>query len=408
MTACDQMAMSESEVAGDCFPGIRSPMRSLLWIARLVSGLVCLVLALSVLAAVPGLNLLALGYLVDAQRRIAVSGRLRDGVPLLELSPRLGVICSFVLLFLLPIRILATQTNAALIIRSGSPVTSDGMLLTLRVLQWLVLLHVLLSIARGGSVTSFLTPHQNLRWLVSLLQHSEERAQLSRRIRGVLQILQPRRHWLLGFRAAVGAFCWLLIPTGLLVMFSEPGRINGRAGLLSLAGGLLMMPVAAWLPMLQVHQGVTGRFRSIFSIAAARRVIRHAPFSWLITTVLLLYVMSFPLYLTKIRLLPTDAFLILTPFFITLTYPTRALVAWAYHRGHRLPHPAAAIWRWTARILMLPLLAGYSLILFLTPTVSELGRAAPLENHAFLSPIPYAQWGRAGNAGPTKSSPNDK
>jgi hypothetical protein len=102
--------------------------------------------------------------------------------------------------------------------------------------------------------------------------------------------------------------------------------------------------------------------------------------------------MTFPLYLAKIKLLPADALLVLTPFFIILTYPARVLVAWAYHRGMKQTRPAWLPFRWAIRLAMVPLLAGYAGFLFLTPLVSELGKGAPLENQAFLGPVPYAQW----------------
>lgn len=375
------------------FPGIRKPFRSLFWILHVTFGTVCLILVLAVLAALPGLNLLTLGYLLDAQRRVAVSGRLRDGFPLLRLAPRLGIICFFGLLYLIPVRILATQVSASLIVRSGTAVSSDGLLLGLRLMQVLVTLHLLLAIARGGSVGCFLRPLRNVLWLLRLCAGRWSDT-LDIWARDVPETLQPARHWLLGFRAVAGAVCWLIIPTVLLVAFSAPGRVSGGFGLLSFMGGLLMIPVAAWLPLLQVHQSVTGRFRDIFRVSTARRIIRQAPLAWLLTTALL-YVMTLPLYLTKVRLLPADAFLVLTPFFIVLIYPARVLIAWAYHRGMARPRPAWWGLRWSARLLMLPLLAAYALFLFLTPTISELGKAAPLENHAFLSPIPYAQWSRA-------------
>jgi hypothetical protein len=111
-------------------------------------------------------------------------------------------------------------------------------------------------------------------------------------------------------------------------------------------------------------------------------------------TTVLMYVMTFPLYLAKIRLLPADAMLVLTPFFIILTYPARILVAWAYHRGTHLPKPAWFPFRWSMRLLMIPLLAAHAGFLFLTPFISELGKGAPLENQAFLGPVPYAQWAK--------------
>jgi hypothetical protein len=154
-----------------------------------------------------------------------------------------------------------------------------------------------------------------------------------------------------------------------------------------------MIPVTAWLPLLQVHQAVTGRFRAIFEVRAARRIIRNAPVAWMLTTILM-YAMTFPLYLAKIRLLPADAMLVLTPFFIILTYPARILVARAYHRGMTKEQPAWRTVHWGIRLAMLPLLLAHAVFLFFTPAISELGKNAPLENQAFLGPVPYAQWQR--------------
>jgi len=203
--------------------------------------------------------------------------------------------------------------------------------------------------------------------------------------------LRPLHHFWLGLKAALGAIVWLAIPTGLLVAFSAPGRTDPVYAVLSFLGGALMIPVAAWLPFLQTHQAVTGRFRSIFDIKAARERIARVPLTWMLSTIVL-YVMTLPLHLSKIKLPPADAFLIVTPFFILLTYPARIIVGWAYHRGSQ---PRQRAWfglRWGIKTLMVPVLAAYAFILFLTPAVSELGKAAPLENHAFLSPAPRTQW----------------
>ena len=87
------------------FPGIWKPFRSAFWFVHLAFGTGCLVLVLAILAAIPGLNILTLGYLIDPQKRVAQSGRLRDGFPLMALAPRLGVIVFFSVLMLIPIRI---------------------------------------------------------------------------------------------------------------------------------------------------------------------------------------------------------------------------------------------------------------------------------------------------------------
>lgn len=48
------------------FPGFRSPVRSTLWLFRVMTGIVFLVGLLAVLAAVPGLSLLSLGLMLAA------------------------------------------------------------------------------------------------------------------------------------------------------------------------------------------------------------------------------------------------------------------------------------------------------------------------------------------------------
>jgi hypothetical protein len=375
------------------FPGFWKPIRSAFWFLHVAFGTACLVLILAILAALPGLNILTLGYLLDPQKRVAEGGRLRDGFPLLVLAPRLGVIVFFSILFLIPVRLQAARVSDAAVILGETHARVAQMQTVLLVMQWMIAVHLMLAISRGGTVGCFVRPIRNVRWFWAMMFTHAGRADLFAGIEQVLQVVKPMHHFWIGLKAFFGAVIWLFIPAGLLVAYSAPGRTSPIFGLLSFLGVVLMIPVAAWLPMLQVHQVVAGKFRAIFSVSAARRVIRHAPLSWMLTTVLM-YVMTFPLYLTKIKLLPADALLVLTPFFIILTYPARVLVAWAYHRGMNKTEPAWKPLRWGVRLVMLPLLAAYAAFLFLTPFVSELGKAAPLENQAFLGPVPYAQWAR--------------
>jgi hypothetical protein len=391
-----QIPPIEERMGPGRFPGIWKPFRSLFWLIHLGFGTVCLILVLAILAAIPGLNILTLGYLIDPQKRVAESGRLRDGFPLMVLAPRLGVIVFFSVLLLVPIRFQAFRVSDAAVILGATHPRVVQMQSFLQVMQWVIAIHLMLAICRGGTVGCFLRPFKNIAWFLRKLLTGKGREEMSTGTEQVLQLVRPMHHFWIGLKAFVGAILWLLIPTGLLVAYSAPGRTAPIFGVLSVLGGVLMIPVAAWLPQLQVHQAVTGKFRSIFSVRAARHVIRTTPVSWMLTTVLM-YLMTLPLYLTKIKLLPADALLVLTPFFIILTYPARILVAWAYHRGTSRLQVAAWPYRWTTKLVILPLLAGYAGFLFVTPLISELGKAAPLENQAFLSPVPYAQWARGNN-----------
>lgn len=375
------------------FPGFWKPVRSAFWTIHVAFGAICLILILAILAAIPGFNILTLGYLIDPQRRVARTGRLRDGFPLMTLAPRLGVIVFFSILLLIPVRLHATRTSDAAVILGESHERVIQMSSNLRILQYVVAAHLILAIARGGTVGCFLRPIKNVIWVSRKVLSSKGRSEMSVGLEQVLELVRPVHHFLIGLKAFFGAVFWLIVPAGLMVAYSAPNRTSPLYGLLSFLGVVIMIPVTAWLPLLQVHQAVTGKFRSIFTISAARRVIRNAPLSWMLTTVLM-YAMTFPLYLAKIRLLPADAMLLLTPFFIILTYPARILVAWAYHRGMAQDQIAGFPLRWGIRLVMLPLLFAHAGFLFVTPTISELGKNAPLESQAFLGPVPYAQWQR--------------
>lgn len=397
-------AWSVNQLGPGDFPGLRRPFRSCWWCLKLLMGCSCLVVALAVLAAIPGLNILTLGYLVEPQRRVAVSGRLRDGFPLLCIASRLGTLVFFTLLFCIPIRIQATRLSDALVILGPAHPRTLQMQAILTGLQWLIGVHLLISILNGCTAGCFLRPLRNLKWLWNSLWTASGRLQFVEGLNAILDLLRPVPHFMMGLRAFFGAICWLIIPTSMLVAYSAPERRQPIFGLISFLGVLVMIPVAAWLPLLQVQQAVTGRFRSIFAFREVRRIICGAPWAWAGSTVIL-YAMTFPLYLGKIRLPPQDALLILTPFFILLTYPARILVAWAWHRGHSRPSPVGKFQRRAMKLLMFPLLAAYCGFLLLTPFVSELGRNAPFENQAFLGPVPYAQWRRVNGRSPRSTQP---
>jgi len=374
------------------FPGVWHPFRSFWWCLHIGFGVLCIVLTLAVLAAIPALNVLALGYLIEPQRRVALSGRLRDGFPLMILAPRLGIMLICVLLFQLPLRFQATRVSDAMVLLGPDHARTQSFATALTVMQWLIGTHLVLAILNGSTLSCYLRPIRNLRRGLKLLLTSGGRSELAAGIDLVISILQPLRHFLAGLRAYFGAVIWLILPASLLVAYSPPDRVRPVFGLLAALGVVLMIPVVAWLPFLQVQQIVAGRFRAILAVREVRRRIRTAPFAWMFSTILFC-AMTLPLYLGKVRLPPTDALLILTPVFVVLIYPARLAVAWAWHRGDR-PAPTRWLYHVVARLIMIPVLAVYAIFLLLTPTISELGRAAPFENQAFLGPLPTAQWGQ--------------
>lgn len=363
--------------------------RALWWVGRLIRGafgLISVVVLLAVLAAVPVLNFAALGYLLAAEGRVARGGRWRDGVPLMEIAPRLGSIALGMWIWTLPLRFIAGAVADASLIAPGGP--AHLRLQTLKIVLWAAIsLHLCLALARGGSPGCFFRPIKNVRWLWRRLRTGSYWTQAGLLVNGFLEPLQFVRHWWLGVRGFAVAFVWLAIPSALLAALRklEPGP-----GLVTIGGGLLLVWVFGWIPFLQARFAAEERLRSGLQLKATRELWRHAPIAWLLTAIAI-YVLSLPLYLFKIALPPADAIWFVTLVFMASILPTRILTGWAYGRAVRKKAAGQRshfLVRFACRSLLLPLLGLYVFILFFTQFIDEHGKRALFEHHAFLLPWP--------------------
>jgi len=364
----------------------KHPLRSAGWLIRVGFGAGSLLLLLAVIAAIPIVNFLALGYLLDAEGRVARSGRIRDSVPLIHLAPRLGSIALGFWLWLLPLRFLAGfAADAQLIAPDG--LATRRFQIGLTVAWVLISIHLCLALARGGSLGCFFRPLKNLRWLLKRLRSHDYWTTASTAVRGFVRQLELRRHFVLGLKGFAVAFVWLVVPTALYAAMKE---LKPGPGFVTIGGGVLLLWVFAWIPFLQARFASQGRWRSGLELRETRELFRHAPFAWLIA-VIGVYVLSLPLYLTKVVLPPADAMWLLTLVFIATIYPARILTGWAYHRAVRRRESGLRsrfITRLFVKALMTPLLAIYVFILFFTQFISEHGKQALFEHHAFLLPWP--------------------
>lgn len=361
------------------------PLQASAWIVRLLFGMASLILLLALTAAIPIVNFLALGYLLEAEGRLARTGRLRFMFPLLDLAPRLGSIALGVWLWLWPLRILSNVvTDAAIINPGGANVES---LRALRaVAATAVFIHLCLALARGGGFWCFFRPIKNVRWLIQRVRDHDYWETAERGVREFVSGLRLGHHFWLGLRGFVGAAIWLWPPTILLAALRNSE--NGGQVLFTLVGGVLMLLVFAWVPFLQARFAAENRFRAMFELGAVRELFRKAPIAWLIS-ILFIYVLALPLYLFKIASPPQDAMWGVTIVFIVSIYPARILTGWAYHRAWVKPKRAWFGFRWLSRLLMIPLLGMYVFLLFFTQYISEHGRAVLFEHHAFLLPVPF-------------------
>ncbi len=363
----------------------RHPIQAFAWVVELLFGLASLFLMLAVLAAIPLVNFLALGYLLEAEGRVARSGKLRDALPLLPLAPRLGSIALGLWLWLWPVRWITDAAVDAQLIAPASDVAA-GWRLAKATITTAIAVHLILAIARGGGFWTFFRPIKNVRWLIAQFRAGTYFQTASTAIQEFWTALRIRHHFSLGFRGFLGAFAWLFLPTALFAAMQstqKPGQV-----LVTLLGGLLLSVVLVWLPFLQARFAAENRLAAFRDVGPVRELFRRAPLASFLAIVLL-YTLSLPLYLTKVAVPPRDAVWMITPIFIATIYPARLFIGWTYARAQRKPERSWRILRWPLRWALVPLLAVYLFLLFFTPAIDAYGRRVLFEHPALLLPAPF-------------------
>jgi hypothetical protein len=363
----------------------KHPLRFLAWATTLLFGLASLVLMLAVIAAIPVVNFIALGYLLEAQGQLARTGRWSRCFPLLGLAPRLGSIAFGIWFWLLLVRFVSDAASDARLIAPNSP-ADRGWNAALMAISVAVTLHLLLAIAAGGSFWSFFRPIRSARRVWSAVRKGEYWQQAEAGLSEFVNALRLPHHFWLGLRGFAGTFAWLFIPTVLFAALQDtnkPGQV-----LVMLLGGLVLIPVLSLVPFLQAHFAAQQKLSAFRDWRLMRELFARAPIRWFLAIVLL-YTLALPLYLFKIAAPPQDALWFLTLIFIVTIYPAKLVVGWAYYCAQ---HTSTLHWRmvrWPLGWVLWPLLAFYLLMLFLTPAIGAAGRRVLFEHHALLLPTPF-------------------
>ena len=416
-------------------PILKHPIKAFFWCVRAGFGIVSLILLLAVIAAIPVVNFLALGYLLEVEGRVARTGKLRNAFLLLDVAPRFGSIVLGIWLWVIPLRLIATMRGDVAFLDPGG--NAERFLNAFApFIAVLIGTHVCLALARGGSLLHFFfipqqlpeqkfikvllgvgagvlvlvslasPPHLvvaagvvlvlpvllspvsaflNARWLWNRLKNHDFMAYATAGVQDLLLRLRLRHHFWLGVRGFAGAFIWLVIPTSL---FAAATPDSGGRGVLSFIGGVGLIVVFSWLPFLQARFAMTGRWGDMFDRHAIKQLYRKTPLTWFLATAAV-YVLALPLYLPKVYLLPSDATWLVTIVFIVTIYPARVFTGWVVYRStHRDTQPWFG-WRWLSRTLTVPLLALYVFLLFFTPLIGEHGKRILFEHHALLLPVPF-------------------
>jgi len=363
----------------------RHPFRAVGWLLMVGTGLASLLLLLAILAAIPIVNLIALGTILEAEGRVVRSGRLRDGIPFAGALPHLGGAVVGFWLWLLVIRLVTQAAADAALINPGG--STAQVWEVVRILTCLFIgLHLIATLFAGASFLSFFRPLRNARQLLAAIRTGTAWSTATESLARVIDAIQPGKLFSLGVRGFLGTFLWLLVPT---LLFSAL-RDTTKAGqvVVAVAGAILLGTVLAWVPFLQARFAAEQRLAVFSELGAVRELWRRAPVVMLLALVIL-YGFSLPLYLFKIVAAPRDAVFFLTPLFILTIYPARLAVGWATHLAQTRPARCWLLLRWPVAALLLPVLAVYVFLLFFTPAIDAFGRRALFDHHALLIPTPF-------------------
>jgi hypothetical protein len=346
--------------------------------AEWLFGAASLVLALAFLATYPVLQMLSLGYLLEASGRIARTGRLRDGFVGVRKAARVGGMFFGVWLMLLPLRFASLMAASARLIEPNSR-ADRGWSTALVVLSALMTVHIVGACWRGGKLRHFFWPAP-----IRLLKQLRQRGAYARARDAVYDFVVGLRlpyYFWLGVRGFIGGLIWLFAPVSLLAA-------GQKAPLLGFVGGVALLVVLFYLPFVQTRFAAENRFRAMFEIRPVRTWFRRAPVAFLIALgVTLLF--AVPLYLLKIEIIPREAAWLPSLVFVIFIYPTRLLTGWACGYAGRRTRNRNWFLRQFARLGMLPVAALYVLIIFFTQFTSWHGVASLYEQHAFLVPVPF-------------------
>lgn len=370
--------------APDPRPGVvRWTLRTVGSAAVWCFGIASLFVGLAVLASVPFGGFLVLGYLLEASGRASRGGRLRDGFVGVRTAAKLGGVALGAGLLWLPLYGLSILAENAAIIDPHGGVA--------RRWQWwlaglaaLYALHVTAAVMRGGKFRHFLRP-LNVVWMVRrILKGGAYREARDGLWDFVVALRLPYYFWL-GVRGFAGALVWLVVPLALL----GQGHRSPAVGIL---GAVLLAGVVLYLPFLQARFARDNRLRAYRELRAVREEYRRAPVAFLLALVLQLLA-AVPLYLLKIEAIPRELVFLEGMVFLAFIFPARLFVGWAYSRPERREQPRHRVFRWGCRLLMLPVVAAYVFVVFSSQHIGWHGVSSLYEQHAFLLPVPFANWG---------------
>jgi len=348
-----------------------------------IFGAGALVVGLSVIATIPLVQLLSLGYLLEASGRVVRSGHVGDGFVGVRQAARLGRVATAALVLMTPLWFAASLRDSARLIDPGSR-AARGWTIAAVAIAVVIAFQFVTGCLRGAKLRHFLIPRPLIGLKLLCLRDAYPRLR-DGLWNFAVSLRLPHYFWL-GLRGFAGALVWLVLPVGMLAVSSS--LHPPAAQLVGLTGGVLLAVVLLYLPFLQAWFAAQNRWRAMFEIGFVRRSFRRAPVAYWIALVFTL-ALALPLYLLKIELVPREAAWLPSLLFVVSIFPARLLVGWALARSLRRRGKRLWLVRWLSRLAMLPVVALYVLLVYFTQYLSWYGTWSLLEQHVLLVPAPF-------------------
>lgn len=347
-------------------------------LARFAGSLFGVAFVLAWIATVPLVQLLALGFLVEVTHRVIVSGRFRDGIVGREKGWFLFKLLLGVSLSLIPLYLISRMRFDAWLIAPQSP-RHTTMLRWESILFVFTILHLLGAGLCGAQLRHFLWPlllpyymgmavlkrFARWRWISRIIDATVARwfprsiarfrasrplsqwfvpAVIWRHLRnGTLLSAASQRFWgfiyslhlvhyaKLGWGALLGVTLWFAGPT-FWILTSTRSINPGVQGILYLFFLVHLFAVLLYFPFVHARFCQTQKIRSYFQWRKAGRTFQYSPMR-LTIAMLFSLLLSTPLWLMRIAMVPYDLWWIFAFFYVALLWPTWILWGWASHHG---------------------------------------------------------------------------
>ncbi len=356
-------------------------------IIRPLFSFTALIVLLALVSAVPIIQLIAFGYLLNVAGTLARGGELRSSLPQLHQAGQIGLAAMVVMIAALPTRLLAHWESVATVIEPDSTSASNLRMLAVGS-SLLAMVYLMWAWARGGLLVHYLSP-QPIRFIREGWRWRTWKP-LPDRLWQFIASLELKRYFWLGLRGMIGTLVWLIPAFVIIAAFR-----NGETGLAGLVGFTALLALGAgllYVPMLQVHFAAENRIGALFEVRKIRSDFRSAPWAWFLAMVVALILTPIPLYLLKIEATPRQVMWLPCLVFVAFILPARIATGLAIRRARR-NDPASGLWadcsRWIVRLTMPIVVAVYLAFVYISQYTSWDGLATWFQQHAILIPVPF-------------------